>query len=76
MRVANLCPTLCDPVDCSPPGYSIYGILQARIMKWEVILSPGDLLDTRIKPGCPALQADCLPFEPQGRPRLIEDAFL
>ena len=45
-------------------------------MKWEVILSPGDLLDTRIKPGSPELQANSLPFEPQGRPKLIEDAFL
>ena len=76
MRVAHLCPTLCDPMDCSPPGSSIHGILQARIMKWEFILSPGDLLDTRIKLGSPALQADSLPFEPQGRPKLIKDAFL
>ena len=28
------CPTLCDPVDCSPPGLSIRGILQARILEW------------------------------------------
>ena len=27
----QLCPTLCDPVDCSPPGSSVHGILQARI---------------------------------------------
>ena len=28
------CPTLCDPMDCSPPGSSVHGILQARILKW------------------------------------------
>ena len=28
------CPTLCDPVDCSPPGSSVHGILQARILEW------------------------------------------
>ena len=28
------CPTLCDPMDCSPPGSSVHGILQARIMEW------------------------------------------
>ena len=28
------CPTLCDPVDCSPPGFSVHGILQARTLKW------------------------------------------
>ena len=32
--VAQLCPTLCDPMDCSPPGSSVYGILQARILEW------------------------------------------
>ena len=35
--VAQLCPTLCEPVDCSPPGTSVHGILQARILKWVVI---------------------------------------
>ena len=32
--VAQLCPTLCNPMDCSPPGSSIHGILQARTLKW------------------------------------------
>ena len=36
-EVAQSCPTLCDPVDCSLPGFSIYGILQARIMEWVTI---------------------------------------
>ena len=36
-EVAQLCPTLCDPVDCSPPGSSVHGILQARILKWVAI---------------------------------------
>ena len=31
------CPTLCDPVDCSPPGSSIHGILQARVLEWVAI---------------------------------------
>ena len=33
------CPTLGDPVDCSPPGSSVHGILQARIMKWVAMPS-------------------------------------
>ena len=33
----QLCPTLCDPVDCSLPGSSVLGILQARILKWVAI---------------------------------------
>ena len=32
--VAQSCPTLSDPMDCSPPGSSVYGILQARILEW------------------------------------------
>ena len=32
------CPTLCDPMDCGPPGSSIHGILQARILDWVALL--------------------------------------
>ena len=35
--VAQLCPTLSDPIDCSPPGPSVLGILQARILEWVAI---------------------------------------
>ena len=31
------CPTLCDPMDCSLPGFSIHGIFQARVLEWVVI---------------------------------------
>ena len=34
---AQSCPTLCDPMDCSPPGSSVHGILQARILEWVAI---------------------------------------
>ena len=36
--VSKLCPTLCNPTDCSPPGSSVHGILQARILEWVAIL--------------------------------------
>jgi len=35
----QLCPTLCDPMDCSPPGSSVHGILQARTLEWVAISS-------------------------------------
>ena len=35
--VAPLCPTLCDPMDCSLPGSAVHGILQARILEWVAI---------------------------------------
>ena len=38
--VAQSCPTLCDPVDCSPMGSSVPGILLARILEWVAILFP------------------------------------
>ena len=37
VKVKSLCPTLCDPMDCSLPGSSIHGIFQARILEWVVI---------------------------------------
>ena len=36
--VAQLCPTLCNPMDCSPPGSSVHGIFQARILEWVAIV--------------------------------------
>ena len=44
----QLCPTLCDPMDCSTPRSSVHGILQARILEW--VATPGDLPDPGIKP--------------------------
>ena len=35
--VAKSCQTLCDPLDCSLPGSSVHGILQARILEWVAI---------------------------------------
>ena len=36
-EVAQLCPTLSDLMDCSPPGSSIHGIFQARVLEWVAI---------------------------------------
>ena len=62
------CLTLGNPMDCSPPGSSVHGILQARILEWWPFPSPGDLPNPGIEPGSPALQADSLPSEPPGKP--------
>ena len=35
--IAQLYLTLCDPIDCSPPGSSVYGIFQARILEWVAL---------------------------------------
>jgi len=36
-EIAQSCPTLSDPMDCSLPGSSIHGIFQARVLEWAVI---------------------------------------
>ena len=48
--VARLCSTARDLMDCSPPGSSVDGILQARVLEWVAIPSPGDLPDPEIEP--------------------------
>ena len=37
VKSLQLCPTLCDPMDCSPPGSAVHGILQAKILEWVAI---------------------------------------
>ena len=46
----QLCPTLCNPMDCSQPGSCAHGVLQARILEWVAMPPPGDLPDPTIKP--------------------------
>ena len=41
--VAQSCPILCDPIDCSSPGSSVHGILQVRILEWVTMPSSKDL---------------------------------
>ena len=62
MKVTQLCPTLCNPMD-----YIVHGILQTRIL--ECVPSPGDLPNPGIEPRSPAFWADSLPAEPQGKPK-------
>ena len=60
VSVAQLYLTLCDPMDCSPPGSSVHGISQARILEWVAMpFSRGSF-----PPRSPTFQADSLPFEP------------
>ena len=70
--VAQSCATLCDPMDCDPPGSSVHGILQARILEWVAISFSRGSSPPKDEPRSPALQADSLPSEPQGKPRLLK----
>ena len=60
--------TLCDPIDCSPPGSSVHGILQARNWSGFPCPPPGDLPDPGVELTSPALQANSLLLSHQGSP--------
>ena len=64
MLVTQSCPTPCDLVDCSPPGSSVHGILQAGILEWVAI--PFSRISSRPRDWTqsPELQADSLLSEP------------
>ena len=52
VKVAQSCPTLCDIMDCSPPGSSAHGILQARVLEWVAVsFSRGIFPTHRLNPG-------------------------
>ena len=70
-KVAQSCPTLCDPMKCSLSGSSIHGIFQAECWSGLPFPSPGDLPYPGNEPGSPSLQADALPSEPPGKPLLM-----
>ena len=48
--VSQLCPTLCDPINCSPPGSSVHGILQARVLERVAIPFSKGLRDLGVDP--------------------------
>ena len=62
MKVAQSCPTLCNPMD-----YTVHRSLNARIMDWVTFPSPGVLPNPGIEPRSLALQADALTSEPPGK---------
>ena len=63
VKGAQLCLTLCEPMD-----YTVHGILQARILEWIAFPPFQGIFPEGIKPRSPTLQVDSLPAEPQGKP--------
>ena len=73
-KLLQLCQTLCEPMDCSPPGSSVHGTLQARILEWVAMPFSRDLPHPGIEPGSPvspALAAGVFTTEPPGKPALL-----
>ena len=69
--VTQLCPTLCDPIDCCPPGSSVHGDSPGRNTRVGCHgLLQGILPTQGSNTWSLALQADSLPSEPSGKPKL------
>ena len=64
---AQSCPALRDPMNCSPPGSSVHGILQAGRLEWAAISFSRGLPDPGIEPRPAALQGGSSPSEPPGK---------
>ena len=60
--------TFVTPMDCSLPGSSVRGILQARILEWVAVSSPEDLRDSGIETESPVLTGKFFTTGPPGKP--------
>ena len=60
-------------MDCSPPGSSVHGISQARLLESVAISFSRDLPNPGTEPSSPTLQVDSLPTEPSGKPQYFFD---
>ena len=67
--VAQPRPTLCDPMQYTPPGSSVHGILQARVLEWVAFPFSRGSSQQGLNSGSPTLQVDSLPSEPAGKPK-------
>ena len=69
--IAQSCPTLCNHMDCSPPGSSVHGLSQARILEWVAISFSRGSSNPGIKPWSSALQEVLYHLSHQGSPLYI-----
>ena len=69
MKVTQWCLILWDPMDCSLPGPSIHGILQARILKWVTFPFSRESSQPRDWTQVSCIASDSLPSEPPGKPK-------
>ena len=69
VELLHSCLTQCDPMDGSPPGSSVHGLLQQECYSGLPCPPPGDLPDPGIEPRSPSLQAESLPLSHQGGPK-------
>ena len=70
-QLIQMCPILCDPMDCSLLGSSVHEILQARILERLVMSLGAYLPNPGIESKSPSLQGDSLTTEPSGKPKYM-----
>ena len=66
--VAQSCPAHCEPMDYSPPGSSVHGIFQAKLLEQVAIPVSQDLPNPGFEPMSPTVQVDSLPSETPRKP--------
>ena len=73
-KLLQLCLILCDSMDCSPPGSSVHGLLQASMLEWVAMPSSRGSSDAGIKLGSRllCLQLGSLPIETPEKPSNID----
>ena len=69
-KLTQSCLTLCNPVDCSPPGSSVLGILQARILEGVAMPFSKVLSHPGVKPESLISLISLLPLVPPGKPKV------
>ena len=71
--VIQLCPTLCDPMDCNPPRSCVHGILQARVLEWVAVPFSRGIFPTKgLNPSLPHCRWILYHLSHQGSPRVLE----
>ena len=73
--VSQSCPTLCDPMDCSPPGSSVHGSLQARIPEWVAMPSSRGSSPPRDQTHGSCTAGRFFTAEPMGKPSFSSTEF-
>ena len=73
--VTQSCLTLCDPMDCSPPGSSVHGILQARILEWVAFPFSRGSSQPRDETQVSCIAGGFFTAEPPGKPHVVHSMY-
>ena len=75
-KLLQPCLTLCNPIDCSPPDSSVYGIFQARILEWVAMSSSRGSSQLRDQTHISCIAGRFFTMEPPGKPSTLDAGVL